>query len=89
MQNELFMIDNPCIGVCAMNKKDYCMGCFRNRTERQTWHIISNGERAKILKNLGRRRRNISAPLRHKQRQTLVNYEFDFYGQFEQLSFDF
>ncbi|MDI4484065.1 DUF1289 domain-containing protein [Moraxella lacunata] len=24
MQNELFMIDNPCIGVCAMNKKGYC-----------------------------------------------------------------
>ncbi|OPH33371.1 hypothetical protein B5J94_13175, partial [Moraxella lacunata] len=67
----------------------HCMGCFRNRTERQTWHIISDGERAKILKNLGRRRRNIHALLRHKHRQTPVNYEFDFYGQFEQLSFDF
>ncbi len=95
MQNELFMIDSPCIGVCAMNKKGYCVGCFRKRSERQAWHTLGDHDKAKILKTLAKRRQNLKAILRQKQGGQTQKYQLSLYDELDsleppkQLGFDF
>lgn len=80
-QFELFGIDSPCVGVCQMNKKGYCIGCLRNRTERQTWHTLSDDDKHKILIRIIKRQRKLM-DARHQKQQI----ELDFYGSQEQLS---
>lgn len=58
-QFELFSIDSPCIGVCTMNKQGYCIGCLRNRTERQTWHQMSDDEKRRVILLITRRAKRI------------------------------
>ena len=58
-QFELFGIDSPCIGVCTMNKQGYCIGCLRNRTERQTWHQMSDDEKRRVILLITRRAKRI------------------------------
>jgi len=54
-QLQLFSIDSPCIGVCEVNNRGYCKGCFRSRDERFHWHQFSEGDKSKILKLCNRR----------------------------------
>ncbi len=82
-QFELFDIDSPCIGVCQMNKKGYCIGCLRNRTERQTWHTLVDDEKHRILNRIIRRQRKLMDARRQRQQA-----ELDFFGVREQLSLD-
>lgn len=82
-QFELFDIDSPCIGVCQMNKKGYCIGCLRNRTERQTWHTLGDDEKHRILNRIIRRQRKLMDARRQRQQA-----ELDFFGVREQLSLD-
>lgn len=57
-QIELFDIDNPCIGVCKSNKKGFCFGCLRSRTERQLWLSMSMEQRREVLRLIiGRKQR--------------------------------
>ena len=57
-QFELFEIANPCIGVCRSNKKGYCFGCLRSRTERQLWLSMNNEQRRDVLRLIvGRKQR--------------------------------
>lgn len=58
-QFELFGIDSPCIGVCTMNKQGYCIGCLRNRTERQAWHQMSDDEKRRVILLITRRAKRI------------------------------
>ncbi len=58
-QFEMFVIDSPCIGVCTMNKKGYCIGCLRNRAERQNWHRLSDDDKRKVLTLITRRAKRI------------------------------
>lgn len=51
-QIELFAVESPCVGVCQVNNKGYCLGCFRSRNERLYWHTLSDEQRALILKTL-------------------------------------
>lgn len=55
-QQELFAIASPCIGVCQVNNKGYCKGCYRNRNERLYWHTFSNEQRGVLLQALAMRR---------------------------------
>ena len=57
-QIELLDIASPCISVCTSNKKGYCFGCLRNRTERQLWLSMTNEERREVLRLIvGRKQR--------------------------------
>lgn len=67
-QLELFGIDNPCVGICQMNKKGYCIGCLRNRTERQAWHTLGDDDKHKILNKIIKRRRKLIDTHYQKQR---------------------
>ncbi|NRA60095.1 MAG: DUF1289 domain-containing protein [Psychrobium sp.] len=56
-QLQLFEVESPCVGICEVNVKGYCKGCFRSRDERFHWLKFSNGDKSKVLKLCTRRRR--------------------------------
>ncbi|NVK12264.1 MAG: DUF1289 domain-containing protein [Gammaproteobacteria bacterium] len=39
-------IESPCIGVCALDENDVCMGCFRTADDITEWSIYSDAEKA-------------------------------------------
>ena len=74
-QFELFEIANPCIGVCQSNKKGYCFGCLRNRTERQLWLNMTNEQRREVLRLVSGRRQRIEQMKQHKGEQLGFDFE--------------
>ncbi len=74
-QIELFDIDNPCIGVCTSNKKGYCFGCLRSRTERQLWLSMSTEERRDVLRLIVRRKQRIEQMRLVKGQQLGFDFE--------------
>lgn len=71
-QHELFHIDSPCVGVCQVNNKGYCLGCLRSRNERLYWHTFSNEQRGLLLKTLAARK---AALLRKKRSLQDADFE--------------
>lgn len=74
-QIELFDIDNPCIGVCTSNKKGYCFGCLRSRTERQLWLSMSTEQRRDVLRLIIRRKQRIEQMRLVKGQQLGFDFE--------------
>ncbi len=74
-QIEMFAIDNPCVGVCKSNKKGYCFGCLRNRTERQLWFEMSDEQKREVLRLVVGRRKKIEQMKRRQQEQISLNFE--------------
>ncbi|WP_435277058.1 DUF1289 domain-containing protein [Psychrobium sp. nBUS_13] len=54
-QLQLFTIDSPCIGICEVNNRGYCKGCFRSREERFYWHHLSDADKSKVIRLCQRR----------------------------------
>ena len=74
-QFELFEIANPCIGVCQSNKKGYCFGCLRSRTERQRWHAMTTEQQREVLRLIVGRRQRIEQMRQRKGEQLGFNFE--------------
>lgn len=74
-QFELFEVDNPCVGVCQSNKKGYCFGCLRHRTERQLWLKMSNEEKREILRLIAGRKKRIVQMRQDKEDQLGFDFE--------------
>ena len=74
-QFELFEIANPCIGVCQSNKKGYCFGCLRHRTERQLWHEMTTEQRREVLRLISGRKLRIEQMRERKGEQ--LGFDFD------------
>ena len=74
-QFELFDITNPCIGVCQSNKKGYCFGCLRSRTERQLWLSMTNEQRRDVLRLIVGRKQRIEQMQKLKNQQ--LGFDFD------------
>ncbi|MEH0833826.1 DUF1289 domain-containing protein [Pectobacterium cacticida] len=49
-QLELFAVSNPCRGICQLDKRGYCYGCFRNRNERFSWSQMSDAQKQDVLR---------------------------------------
>ena len=49
-QIEIFEIPSPCKGVCQVNNRGYCLGCFRSREERFHWNQLSNAQKKHIIR---------------------------------------
>lgn len=32
---------NPCIGICQLDAKGYCIGCYRTQEEKEKWYTES------------------------------------------------
>ena len=72
-QLELFELGNPCIGVCQMDERGYCLGCFRSRQERFDWQKMTNAERHEVMRlcrdRARRKRRPAATPTALPQMQ--------------------
>ena len=49
-QLEIFEIPSPCIGVCQVNNKGFCKGCFRSREERLYWLEFSSDQKRHVVR---------------------------------------
>ena len=82
-QFELFEIANPCIGVCRSNKKGYCFGCLRSRTERQRWHDMTTEQQREVLRLISGRKLRIEQMRERKGEQ--LGFDFDEVAEIESL----
>lgn len=48
-QIEIFDIPSPCKGICLVNNRGYCKGCYRSRDERFLWNSLTNAQKKKVL----------------------------------------
>ncbi|MBC7009034.1 DUF1289 domain-containing protein [Pseudoalteromonas sp. BZK2] len=48
-QIEIFEIPSPCKGICQVNNRGYCKGCYRSRDERFYWNKFTNAEKRKVI----------------------------------------
>jgi len=74
-QFELFEIANPCIGLCQSNKKGYCFGCLRSRTERQLWHNMTTEQQREVLRLIAGRKLRIEQMRQRKDEQLGFDFE--------------
>lgn len=49
-QLDFFIVPSPCIGVCQVNNKGYCKGCFRSREERFHWNDFNSEQRRNVVR---------------------------------------
>ncbi|MBM7455038.1 hypothetical protein HNR62_000888 [Oceanisphaera litoralis] len=66
-QLEFFEVLSPCIGVCQVNNRGYCKGCFRSRDERFNWLKFSSGQKREVIRLCLDRKRRVLAAARKKQ----------------------
>ncbi|MBO1519030.1 DUF1289 domain-containing protein [Oceanisphaera pacifica] len=71
-QLEFFDLLSPCIGVCQVNNKGYCKGCFRRRDERFNWLQLSPAQQREVIRLCQDRKRRVLAAARKKQRELLL-----------------
>jgi len=74
-QFELFEIANPCMGLCQSNKKGYCFGCLRSRTERQLWHDMTTEQQREVLRLIAGRKLRIEQMRQRKDEQLGFDFE--------------
>lgn len=43
-------VKSPCRGVCTLDDKGKCVGCFRMLDEIANWSLYSDEERKRVLK---------------------------------------
>lgn len=60
-QGELFDIKSPCRGICVVNNRGYCKGCFRNREERFHWNDFSTYQKQLVVNLCEKRRLKVLA----------------------------
>ncbi len=58
-QLEIFEIPSPCIGVCQVNNKGFCKGCFRSREERLYWLQFSVDQKREVIRLCQSRRTRV------------------------------
>lgn len=49
---------SPCIGVCKMDDKGFCMGCVRTVDEIRNWSIMLPEQRNNTLARIQERKKN-------------------------------
>ena len=43
---------SPCIGVCRLDERGFCMGCQRTVDEITRWRSMSDGERLRLMQDV-------------------------------------
>ncbi|MDO4997505.1 MAG: DUF1289 domain-containing protein [Neisseria sp.] len=66
-QDDFFAIPSPCIGVCKVNNKGYCVGCFRSREERLYWLNFTDEQKHQVMALLAARRKKVAQMQWEKQ----------------------
>lgn len=52
------IVNSPCVGVCALDDDDVCIGCFRSGQEITQWGYLDNEGKREILRNVAERMKN-------------------------------
>jgi len=52
-------VSSPCIGVCRLDDKDICLGCFRSRNEIAQWTQMTCSEQLFVIAALDNRRKEL------------------------------
>lgn len=65
-QPDFFAIPSPCVGVCKMNGKGYCVGCWRSREERLYWLHMTDGQKHQVMRLIALRRRKVQTAVWEK-----------------------
>jgi uncharacterized protein len=50
---------SPCINVCALDARGYCIGCLRTGAEIGRWMSMSATEQWQLIAELGERRKRM------------------------------
>ncbi|KPM77011.1 DUF1289 domain-containing protein [Pseudoalteromonas sp. UCD-33C] len=79
-QIEIFEIPSPCKGICQVNNRGYCKGCYRSRDERFYWNKFTNAEKRKVISLCQQRyKRYLQKKQQAEQQQTNPEQDgFDF-----------
>jgi len=48
-------IASPCIGVCALDAEDVCIGCFRTADEITEWSLMDHDEKQQCVEDSAKR----------------------------------
>ena len=57
-QSKKEVVLSPCVGVCALDDDDVCIGCFRSGQEISRWGYLDNEGKRDILRNVEERMKN-------------------------------
>lgn len=49
------IVHSPCVGVCALDDEDICIGCWRSGEEISRWGYLDSAGKRAILKNVEER----------------------------------
>ncbi|MCF2857980.1 DUF1289 domain-containing protein [Pseudoalteromonas sp. SMS1] len=60
-QIEIFPIPSPCKGICEVNNRGYCKGCFRSREERFCWNNMTEQQKRTVVELCQRRKKRVLA----------------------------
>jgi len=50
-------VASPCIGVCALDADDVCIGCYRSSMEIGAWSTMSSQQQREVLQSAEQRYR--------------------------------
>ncbi|NLS11397.1 DUF1289 domain-containing protein [Vibrio sp. SM6] len=73
-QLEFFPVPSPCVGICKMDDKGYCMGCMRRREERFSWLDMTPAQQRHVIKLCQQRYRRKRLAMR---KQNIIPTEHD------------
>ena len=47
--------ESPCVNICALDARGYCIGCYRTIEEIAGWRSMSSAEQWAVLRLVGER----------------------------------
>jgi predicted Fe-S protein YdhL (DUF1289 family) len=54
---------SPCINVCALDARGFCIGCGRTGDEIARWMTLSAAQQWELIRELERRKRSTAPPV--------------------------
>ncbi|WP_165856621.1 DUF1289 domain-containing protein [Marinobacter sp. JSM 1782161] len=54
------LVRSPCVGVCALDADDMCVGCQRTGDEITRWFDMTNDERREVMKKVAVREERVA-----------------------------
>lgn len=72
-QLDFFEVPSPCKGICEVNNKGYCKGCFRSREERFHWFELTNEQKRDVVRLCHQRYERIMRAKRKQMRDAALN----------------
>ncbi|MFY8298067.1 DUF1289 domain-containing protein [Pseudoalteromonas sp. SS15] len=78
-QIEIFEIPSPCKGICQVNNRGYCKGCYRSREERFAWNTLTDQQKRKVIALCQQRyKRYLTSKKKSSDDQSEQQTPFDF-----------